>query len=70
MAGRADVIIAGGCETFSDVPIRLSRPLRQTLIDMPKAMKKGGTLGAIRHFMKVKTKDISLETPAIGELGC
>ena len=28
LAGQADVVIAGGCETFSDVPIRFSRPAR------------------------------------------
>mmetsp|Transcript_9225 Transcript_9225/g.21282 ORF Transcript_9225/g.21282 Transcript_9225/m.21282 type:complete len:217 (-) Transcript_9225:385-1035(-) len=66
MTGHADVVIAGGSETFSDVPIRLTRPIRQKLIGMPKAMKKGGLLGGIRHFMKgIKTKDIALETPAI-----
>lgn len=66
MAGHADVIIAGGAETFSDVPIRLTRPIRQKLITLPKAMKKGGPLGAIRHMTKgLKMKDIALETPAI-----
>ncbi|CAB9512998.1 Trifunctional enzyme subunit beta, mitochondrial [Seminavis robusta] len=66
MTGHADVVIAGGCETFSDVPIRLSRVLRQKALTAQKAMKKGGTLGAIQHVLKgLKMKDISLETPAI-----
>jgi hypothetical protein len=52
MTGHADVVIAGGCETFSDVPIRLTRPIRQKLITLPKAMKKGGPLGAVRHMLK------------------
>jgi acetyl-CoA acyltransferase len=66
MTGHADVVIAGGCETFSDVPIRLTRPIRQKLITLPKAMKKGGPLGAMRHMLKgLKLKNISLETPAI-----
>uniref|UniRef100_A0A7S2UBE5 acetyl-CoA C-acyltransferase n=1 Tax=Attheya septentrionalis TaxID=420275 RepID=A0A7S2UBE5_9STRA len=66
MTGHADVVIAGGCETFSDVPIRLTRPIRQKLITLPKAMKKGGPLGAMRHMLKgLKLKDVSLETPAI-----
>lgn len=65
-SGHASAVIAGGCETFSDVPIRLTRPLRQKLITLPKAMKKGGTLGALKHLSKLKMKDIfSLETPAI-----
>ncbi|KAL9187958.1 hypothetical protein ACHAXT_006336 [Thalassiosira profunda] len=66
IAGKADTIIAGGVETFSDVPIRLTRPIRQKLITMPKAMKKGGPLGAVRHLLKgLKAKHVSLETPAI-----
>jgi len=66
MTGHADVVIAGGCETFSDVPIRLSRVLRQKALTAQKAMKKGGTVGAIQHMLKgLKMKDISLETPAI-----
>lgn len=65
-AGHADVVIAGGVETFSDVPIRLTRPIRQKLITLPKAMKKGGPIGALRHMLKgLKAKDLSLETPAI-----
>lgn len=66
LTGHADVVIAGGVETFSDVPIRLTRPIRQKLITMPKAMKKGGPLGAVQHLMKgLKMKDVGLETPAI-----
>ncbi|KAL7478543.1 hypothetical protein ACHAW6_004307 [Cyclotella cf. meneghiniana] len=66
LSNHAHVVVAGGAETFSDVPIRLTRPIRQKLITMPKAMKKGGPLGAVRHMLKgLKMKDISLETPAI-----
>jgi acetyl-CoA acyltransferase len=66
MTGHADVVLAGGCETFSDVPIRLSRNMRQKLITMNKAMKKGGPLGAVRHMLKgFSLKDMALETPAI-----
>jgi len=66
LTGHAEVVLAGGCETFSDVPIRLTRPIRQKLITMNKAMKKGGTFGAIQHMLKGLTaKDLALETPAI-----
>lgn len=59
------MVIAGGAETFSDVPIRLSRPIRQKLISLPKAMKKG-PLSGISHMLKgLKLKDLALETPAI-----
>lgn len=65
-AGHADVVIAGGVETFSDVPIRLTRPIRQKLITLPKALKKGGPIGAVRHMHKgLKMNDLGLETPAI-----
>lgn len=65
-AGHASSVIAGGVETFSDVPIRLTRPLRQKLITMPKAMKKGGALGAVKHLMGLKLSNVfNLETPAI-----
>jgi acetyl-CoA acyltransferase len=36
MAGQADIVLAGGCETFSDVPIRLSRPLRLKAMTLQK----------------------------------
>ena len=32
MAGQADIVVAGGVETFSDVPIRFSRPIRQRML--------------------------------------
>lgn len=64
--GHADVVLAGGVETFSDLPIRLTRPIRQKLITMSKAMKKGGPFGAVQHMLKgLKMKDLAVETPAI-----
>ena len=66
LTGHANVVIAGGTETFSDVPIRLKRPIRQKLITMSKAMKKGGMVGAFSHMVKgLAMKDLGLETPAI-----
>ena len=51
------MVLVGGVETFSDVPIRLSRPLRQTLITLPKAMKKG-PVGILKHLSKLKARFI------------
>ncbi|KAL7557288.1 hypothetical protein ACA910_016249 [Epithemia clementina (nom. ined.)] len=66
LTGHAKVVIAGGTETFSDVPIRLKRPIRQKLITVSKAMKKGGMLGAFSHMVKgLSMKDLGVETPAI-----
>lgn len=70
LSGHASTVIAGGCETFSDVPIRLTRPMRQKLITLPKAMKQGGALGAVKHLfggasgLKL-SQALALETPAI-----
>lgn len=74
LTGQADVVLAGGVESFSDLPIRLSRPFRQKLIGMNKALKKKkGThpaVASLQHFFQGKegltSKDIfGLETPAI-----
>lgn len=65
LSNHADVVIAGGVDTFSAVPINLSRPTRQKLIQLPKAMKKGGPLGATKHMLKNIKKDFKLEFPAI-----
>lgn len=35
-SGQCDTVIAGGVEFMSDVPIRLSRPLRKTLLSLNK----------------------------------
>jgi acetyl-CoA acyltransferase len=64
LSGHASTVIAGGTEIFSDVPIRLKRPLRQKLITLNKAMKKG-PLGGIKHMASLKLKDLGIETPAI-----
>lgn len=64
LSGHASVVIAGGTEIFSDVPIRLKRPLRQKLITLNKAMKKG-PIGGIKHMASLKFRDIGIETPAI-----
>jgi acetyl-CoA acyltransferase len=65
LSGRADVVLAGGVETFSDVPIRFQRRLRQKLIKAPKAMKKGPP-ALIQHMLKdLKASDLAPEAPAI-----
>ena len=39
--GESKLVLAGGVETFSDVPIRYPRKMRKWLIDFPKESKKG-----------------------------
>jgi acetyl-CoA acyltransferase len=43
--GVHDVVIAGGVETFSDVPIRFSRPIRERMIAMGKVRPGRGIWG-------------------------
>lgn len=64
LAGQADIIVAGGVETFSDVPIRFSRPIRKRLLQVGKASKKGmmGYLGLLKGL---QLKDLAPEAPAI-----
>lgn len=65
LSGQAEVVIAGGVETFSDVPIRFSRKVRQKLIGAPKAMKKGPIPGAMSLLKGLKAGDLAPEAPAI-----
>uniref|UniRef100_A0A7S3M7M8 acetyl-CoA C-acyltransferase n=1 Tax=Spumella elongata TaxID=89044 RepID=A0A7S3M7M8_9STRA len=64
LSGQADIIVAGGAETFSDVPIRFSKPIRKRLLGVAKASKKGipGYLGLLKGL---KLGDLAPEAPAI-----
>ena len=64
LSGQAEVVIAGGVETFSDVPIRFSRKVRQKLIGAPKAMKKGPIPGAMSILKGLSAKDLAPEVSA------
>ncbi|GBG24228.1 Acetyl-CoA acetyltransferase, mitochondrial [Hondaea fermentalgiana] len=64
LAGQADVVLAGGSETFSDVPIRFSKPVRERLINANKAMKKGPA-GILKLLKGLKLSDLAPEPPAI-----
>jgi hypothetical protein len=63
LAGQADVVLAGGVETFSDAPIRYTRPIRKKLIQMSKA--KSTSQMASMFFKGLKMKDLAPEQPAI-----
>lgn len=64
LSGQAEIVVAGGAETFSDVPIRFSKPLRQRFIQLPKTMKKG-PLAVAKLFSGIGLKDLAPEAPAI-----
>lgn len=63
-SGQCDTAIAGGVEFMSDVPIRLSRPLRKTLLTLNKAKSLGARLGLLS---KIRPSFLSPELPAVAE---
>ncbi|MGN6185008.1 MAG: acetyl-CoA C-acyltransferase FadI [Thermoanaerobaculia bacterium] len=62
--GYADVVIAGGAESLSDVPILFSKNFSEALVGASKQKSVGGKLGA---FSKIRPKDLAPDTPAIAE---
>lgn len=64
LAGQADIVLAGGAETMSDVPIRFSKPMRQRLI---AASKFKGIKDAPKFFKGLKLAHLAPEAPAIAE---
>ncbi|RLN89823.1 hypothetical protein BBJ28_00021594 [Nothophytophthora sp. Chile5] len=64
LSGHADIVLAGGAETFSDVPIRFSKPIRERLINANKAMK-AGPMGVLKLLKGLKLKDLAPVAPAI-----
>jgi len=62
--GHADVVLAGGTESLSDIPILHSRRMSQILVDASKAKTLGQRLGI---FSKVRPRDLVPVSPAIAE---
>jgi len=62
--GNADVILAGGVESLSDIPILHSRRMSQILMDASKAKSLGARLGA---FARIRPRDLIPVSPAIAE---
>ena len=62
--GHADVIIAGGAESLSNVPILHSRGMSDALVAASKARTFGGR---VRALAKVRPRDLVPITPAIAE---
>jgi acetyl-CoA acyltransferase len=62
--GHADVVIAGGAESLSNVPILHSRGMSDALVAASKAKSFGGR---VRALGKVRPRDLVPITPAIAE---
>src|SRR6185369_7060190 len=60
--GHGDVVIAGGAEALSDIPILASRRLADILVEASKAKSLGGR---VRTFLKIRPKDLVPVAPAI-----
>ena len=62
--GNADMVIAGGAESLSDIPILFSKNFSDALVTASKQKSVGGKLGA---FRKIRPKDLAPDAPAIAE---
>jgi acetyl-CoA acyltransferase len=62
--GFADVVLAGGVESLSDVPILHSRGMTRILMDASKAKSLGARLAT---FARIRPKDLVPVAPAIAE---
>ena len=62
--GHADVVLAGGVESLSDLPILHSRRFSRMLVDASKAKSLGGRLASVGQM---RPRDLIPVTPAIAE---
>jgi acetyl-CoA acyltransferase len=62
--GYADIVIAGGSESLSDIPILFSKNFADALVSSSKQKSVGGKLGS---FRKIRPKDLAPDAPAIAE---
>jgi len=62
--GHADVVLAGGVESLSDIPILHSKRFSQILVEASKAKSLGQRLGT---FARVRPRDLAPVAPAIAE---
>ena len=62
--GHADVILAGGVESLSDIPILASRRLADILVEASKAKT---AVQRVKAFAKLRPRDLIPVSPAIAE---
>ncbi|XP_032127768.1 trifunctional enzyme subunit beta, mitochondrial [Sapajus apella] len=63
-SGQCDVVVAGGVELMSDIPIRHSRKMRKLMLDLNKAKSVGQRLSVISKF---RLNFLAPELPAVAE---
>lgn len=64
LSGEADVVLAGGAESLSNVPIQFSRKAARTFMEASKAKTPLQKVGA---FSKLRPADLAPVAPAIAE---
>jgi acetyl-CoA acyltransferase len=62
--GHADVILAGGVESLSDIPILHTHRMAQILVELSKARSLGARLATLA---KIRPRDLIPVSPAISE---
>ncbi|HYR08617.1 MAG TPA: acetyl-CoA C-acyltransferase FadI [Longimicrobium sp.] len=62
--GMADIVVAGGAESLTDVPILFSKEMREALVRASKAKSLGERLQA---FRTIRPRHLAPITPAIAE---
>ena len=62
--GHADVVLAGGAESLSDIPILHSKRMSQRLVELSKAKSTGARLGVLS---RIRLRDLVPVSPAIAE---
>lgn len=63
-SGQCGTVLVGGVESFSDVPIKYSKPMRQWLMELPKKQKKG-IVESLNHLSKLKLSYLKPEAPKL-----
>lgn len=63
-SGQADIVLAGGTETMSDIPIRLRKNMRQKLLE---ARKYKSPADWLKFFKGLRPSDFLPEIPSISE---
>jgi acetyl-CoA acetyltransferase family protein len=67
-SGNADIVIAGGVDTFSDPPIKVSAKYRRFILDMTMYHRPKTFLQALKRILKMRPIDFVLpERPAVSE---
>lgn len=67
VAGQADIVIAGGVDFMSDVPIKFNRKMRSLMMTLNKTKSTGGKLGLVGKLLASPGTYLAPELPAIAE---